>query len=111
MAYVAAASTFFRRRIPYEEALLERFYPNEYPQYVRRSFIGIPFLPSSESRSSRPKPQALASGVSSDRASLAVAKDDGEDRSPAVRARKGSEGERSPFVTGVDRNDHDSGKS
>ena len=45
LVYVAAASSFFRRRIPYEEALLESFYPEQYPEYARRTFIGIPFVP------------------------------------------------------------------
>lgn len=44
LVYVAAASIFFRRRIPYEEALLELFYPDEYPAYVQRTFVGIPFV-------------------------------------------------------------------
>ncbi|CAN0244222.1 unnamed protein product, partial [Ectocarpus fasciculatus] len=44
LVYVVAASSFFRRRIPYEEALLETFYPDQYPEYVRRTFVGIPFV-------------------------------------------------------------------
>ncbi|CAN0318910.1 unnamed protein product, partial [Ectocarpus sp. 13 AM-2016] len=44
LVYVVAASSFFRRRIPYEEALLESFYPEQYPAYVRRTFVGIPFV-------------------------------------------------------------------
>lgn len=43
--YVVAASSFFRRRIPFEEAFLEQFYPDQYPQYVRRTFVGIPLVP------------------------------------------------------------------
>eukprot|EP00752_Nemacystus_decipiens_P005538 g5010.t1 len=52
LVYVAAASSFFRRRIPYEEALLENFYPDQYPAYARRTFVGIPFVPNRGRRSS-----------------------------------------------------------
>lgn len=44
-AYAFAAWDFFRSRIPYEEKLLARFYPTEYPLYAARTFIGIPFIP------------------------------------------------------------------
>jgi protein-S-isoprenylcysteine O-methyltransferase len=44
-AYALAAWDFFRHRIPYEEALLAKFYPNEYPKYVARTYVGIPFVP------------------------------------------------------------------
>jgi protein-S-isoprenylcysteine O-methyltransferase len=43
-AYAFAAWDFFSRRIPHEEATLCRFYPNEYPAYMQRTIIGIPFL-------------------------------------------------------------------
>ena len=33
-------------RIPYEEDLLTGFYPEEYPEYVRNTPIGIPLIPS-----------------------------------------------------------------
>ncbi|CAN0428814.1 unnamed protein product, partial [Discosporangium mesarthrocarpum] len=42
--YVVAASSFFRRRVPYEEALLTRFYPGEYAAYMGHTRIGIPFV-------------------------------------------------------------------
>lgn len=28
----------------YEEATLVQFYPSEYPGYIRRTYIGIPFV-------------------------------------------------------------------
>jgi len=44
IAYAYAAWDFFRRRIPYEEATLNRFYPDVYPAYCRQTRIGIPFI-------------------------------------------------------------------
>lgn len=35
---------FFRRRIPYEEASLLEHFPNEYPSYMKLTYIGIPFI-------------------------------------------------------------------
>lgn len=46
LAYSCAAWDFFRRRIPYEEATLAEFYPNQYPAYMERTWIGIPCIPS-----------------------------------------------------------------
>jgi protein-S-isoprenylcysteine O-methyltransferase len=40
----AAAWTFFQRRIAYEEESLCRLFPDEYPEYVARSYTGIPFI-------------------------------------------------------------------
>ena len=45
VAYAFAAWDFFRRRIPYEEATLLQFYPEEYPRYTRSTCIGIPCIP------------------------------------------------------------------
>jgi protein-S-isoprenylcysteine O-methyltransferase len=36
--------TFFRRRIPFEEESLCNLFPDDYPAYVARSWMGIPFL-------------------------------------------------------------------
>lgn len=44
LAYTFAAWRFFSQRIPYEEATLCSFYPNEYEAYMARTWIGIPFL-------------------------------------------------------------------
>lgn len=46
VAYALASWHFFRVRIPFEERLLCDFYPEEYYSYMRRSFIGIPFISS-----------------------------------------------------------------
>lgn len=46
MAYAWAGWNFFRQRIPYEEDILMRQYPTEYPSYMHRTFIGIPLIPS-----------------------------------------------------------------
>jgi protein-S-isoprenylcysteine O-methyltransferase len=43
LAIVACA--FFQRRIPYEEESLVVHFPNEYPQYVKRTWMGIPCIP------------------------------------------------------------------
>lgn len=40
----AASWSFFRRRIEYEEESLCQFFPETYPVYVSRTYIGIPFL-------------------------------------------------------------------
>jgi protein-S-isoprenylcysteine O-methyltransferase len=42
--FAAACWRFFQKRIEYEEESLCRFFPREYPEYVARSYIGIPFL-------------------------------------------------------------------
>lgn len=39
-----AAWMFFSKRIPYEEETLQRQYPDEYPRYRDRTWVGIPFL-------------------------------------------------------------------
>uniref|UniRef100_A0A7R9W1N7 Protein-S-isoprenylcysteine O-methyltransferase n=1 Tax=Pseudictyota dubia TaxID=2749911 RepID=A0A7R9W1N7_9STRA len=44
MCYAGASWHFFNRRIPYEELTLLRHFPDEYPQYARTSWIGIPFI-------------------------------------------------------------------
>ena len=48
-----ASLMFFRRRIPYEEECLMEHFPNdEYLNYARTTFIGIPYIPTSiETRS------------------------------------------------------------
>jgi len=42
--YAWASWSFFNDRIPYEEATLLAFYPDEYPAYIRRTWIAIPFV-------------------------------------------------------------------
>jgi len=44
VAFFYAAWDFFQKRIPHEEATLLRFYPSEYPAYMARTRIGIPFV-------------------------------------------------------------------
>jgi protein-S-isoprenylcysteine O-methyltransferase len=46
MAYAITSWTFFRRRIEYEEESLEKFFPDQYPIYAARTYMGIPFLKS-----------------------------------------------------------------
>jgi protein-S-isoprenylcysteine O-methyltransferase len=43
LAIVACA--FFQRRIPYEEESLVALFPREYPAYVKRTWMGIPCIP------------------------------------------------------------------
>mmetsp|Transcript_12081 Transcript_12081/g.15246 ORF Transcript_12081/g.15246 Transcript_12081/m.15246 type:complete len:208 (-) Transcript_12081:56-679(-) len=42
--YTAASWWFFSRRIPYEESTLTQHFPNDYPEYMSKSWIGIPFI-------------------------------------------------------------------
>ena len=42
--FAIAACMFFQRRIPYEEEALLQLFPEEYPDYVKRTYVGIPFL-------------------------------------------------------------------
>lgn len=44
VAYAAASWAFFADRIPYEEERLTEFFGDEYVQYKKTSFIGIPFI-------------------------------------------------------------------
>lgn len=44
--FTFASWRFFSRRIPYEEESLCLHFPNEYPQYVARTWMGIPFIQS-----------------------------------------------------------------
>lgn len=44
MAYAAVSWNFFKRRIAYEEESLLQLFPDEYPDYRRRTWMGIPFL-------------------------------------------------------------------
>ena len=44
VGYTLASWDFFRTRIPYEEQTLVSIFPDEYPGYRRRTFIGIPFI-------------------------------------------------------------------
>jgi protein-S-isoprenylcysteine O-methyltransferase len=46
IAYTGASWSFFNARIPHEENLLLKFYPAGYPEYLRRTYIGIPFITS-----------------------------------------------------------------
>lgn len=42
--YTYASWSFFSTRIPYEESLLQRFYPQQYAEYASRTVILIPFV-------------------------------------------------------------------
>ena len=42
--FATAAWMFFHRRIPYEEESLTLLFPDEYPEYVACTWIGIPFI-------------------------------------------------------------------
>jgi protein-S-isoprenylcysteine O-methyltransferase len=44
IAYAMTSWTFFRRRIEYEEDSLAKFFPDQYPPYVARTYMGIPFI-------------------------------------------------------------------
>jgi protein-S-isoprenylcysteine O-methyltransferase len=46
LAFALASWYFFHRRIPYEEKTLLQLFPNEYPAYMKRTRIGIPFIQS-----------------------------------------------------------------
>jgi len=46
LAFCAASWMFFNRRIPFEEQTLINLFPKEYPKYMRKSWIGIPFITS-----------------------------------------------------------------
>jgi hypothetical protein len=35
---------FFKRRIPYEEGTLLKYFPDEYPAYVANTLSGLPFI-------------------------------------------------------------------
>lgn len=47
--FLWAAWTFFKQRIPYEEETLKQQYRGYYEDYMKRTWIGIPFIPSSVS--------------------------------------------------------------
>lgn len=42
--FLSASWYFFHRRIPYEESTLLIMYPEEYPIYIKKTIIGIPFI-------------------------------------------------------------------
>jgi len=44
LAYAWVSWKFFASRIEYEEGTLRRFYPQQYPEYCRRTVVGIPFI-------------------------------------------------------------------
>lgn len=44
LLYAIVSWSFFRRRIAYEEESLVQLFPDEYPAYRRRTWMGIPFL-------------------------------------------------------------------
>jgi len=44
VGYFYASHQFFNDRIPAEEKLLMKFFPNQYPSYKTRTVIGIPFI-------------------------------------------------------------------
>ena len=45
LLFAVAAWMFFKRRIPYEEESLVEHFPNEYPDYAKQTWVGIPFIP------------------------------------------------------------------
>lgn len=44
VTFAVASWFFFNRRIPFEESTLVRMFPHEYPAYMARTPIGIPFI-------------------------------------------------------------------
>lgn len=44
VAFAVLSWGFFNRRIPYEEETLCQLFPNEYPAYVARTWMGLPFI-------------------------------------------------------------------
>jgi len=42
--FAIASWMFFHRRIPFEEQTLLKLFPEEYPDYRNKTFIGIPFI-------------------------------------------------------------------
>mmetsp|Transcript_16245 Transcript_16245/g.19837 ORF Transcript_16245/g.19837 Transcript_16245/m.19837 type:complete len:275 (+) Transcript_16245:96-920(+) len=44
LLFAAASWVFFHRRIPFEEKTLLKMFPEDYPRYIKHTFIGIPFL-------------------------------------------------------------------
>lgn len=44
VVYTIASWMFFKGRIPYEEELLEEFFPQQYAAYKKRTISGIPFV-------------------------------------------------------------------
>ena len=44
LMFAIVSWTFFKRRIEFEEQSLCLFFPDEYPAYVARTWMGIPFL-------------------------------------------------------------------
>ena len=55
VAFSVVSWSFFNRRIPFEEESLCVLFPDEYPAYVAKTWMGIPFL-----RSKIKKPRAKA---------------------------------------------------
>ena len=48
LLYAVSSWYFFYGRIPIEESTLYEFYGNEYKKYCRKTYVGIPFLKSSQ---------------------------------------------------------------
>lgn len=44
LLFAGASIAFFRRRIPYEEESLLQYFPETYPAYREKTWIGIPFV-------------------------------------------------------------------
>lgn len=44
VCYTLASWYFFKRRIPYEEGTLWKYFPDEYPRYVASTWSGLPFI-------------------------------------------------------------------
>jgi len=55
LLYSFAAYKFFSRRIAYEEDLLVGMFPDEYEDYMNRTYIGIPFVSWSINRDKKKK--------------------------------------------------------
>jgi protein-S-isoprenylcysteine O-methyltransferase Ste14 len=48
IGYAVTGFLFFRHRITYEEEILQRQYPQQYPNYIDCTYIGIPWISSSK---------------------------------------------------------------
>lgn len=51
-AFCVVSWRFFAIRIPYEEESLCKHFPDEYPSYMKETWIGIPFMPSFQPKES-----------------------------------------------------------
>jgi hypothetical protein len=98
--YAAVSWAFFSERIPHEEALLAQFYPEDYPPYVARTWIGIPFISNKQRRAAvaaaaQAQLQANNSGHSSNCNSSSSGSGSGSGGSRALSPRAAATAERS----------------